>query len=871
MEVENMNGKFFRHTAAGIMSLALILNSSGVVSYPAAKAADSGITINEICAKNSQYAAPDNGFYDWVELYNGTGNTVDISGWGLTDKDTKPYRYTFPDGTSIAPGGRLLVFCDSTAGTTNTSIAPFSLSTSGETITLTDKGGSQVSTVTFGAVAADTSYGQYPDGSGEFYTLTCSPNEANKAPEGSDAVRQPEFSAPSGFYGSEFDLTITAPQGTKIVYTLDGSTPSADSEAYTGPIHIKDRSNEQNVLSARTDISASDVKAPQKNVDKAMVVRAAAVDDAGNVSEPITATYFVGKTYDSYYRNMKVVSLVTDPDNIFDYEKGIYVKGKIFDEENRTAGGWGGWGGMLRPWEMAANYTQKGRDWERVASFELFDNGKPVVAQDMGIRIKGGATRNNAQKSFNVYARLDYGKENFEYDLFDGKAVKVTNGKTITKFDSFTLRNGGNDSSYAFFRDCINQQLASDRDFSIQNTSECMVFIDGEFWGIYQLTEKLSDDYFKNHYDIKKSNVVIVKNNELEEGTEEDLSDWKSLAEMCANSDMSNAENYAKFTEKVDVQSYIDYFAAQIYWNNWDWPNNNFAVWRTNVTDDTNPYADGKWRMFLFDTEYSTNLYEGQQTSPQTDAFARIKQNKDNDSRMFISLLNNAEFKEQFALTMLDLGNYNLTSDKADKLIEYYKSTYRTQVLDTFSRFYSDWLDGAKGEQQFDKEMSAVSQFYKSRFEPAANSLSKAIGVNGELGQLSLYNDSNSGTLTLNTLTFDESLSGWNGKYFVGSKLTLKAAPKSGSRFSHWEVNGKEVTGSTLSLTMERNTEVKAVYDKSVKGDYNGDGSRGVADLVALQNFVLGKDVEIVNADVVEDGLTDSFDLAALRRLLITG
>ena len=185
--------KFYRCTAAGIMSLALALNAAGYTPAPKADAAGNGITINEVCPKNTVTPAPDGGLYDWVELYNSSSSSMDISGWGLTDKASKPYRYTFPSGTVIGAGQRLTVFCDADAGAANASIVPFGLSTSGETLTLTDASGTAVSTVTFEAMASDTSYGQYPDGSGDYFVLSCTPNSANTAPEGSNAVKTPEF------------------------------------------------------------------------------------------------------------------------------------------------------------------------------------------------------------------------------------------------------------------------------------------------------------------------------------------------------------------------------------------------------------------------------------------------------------------------------------------------------------------------------------------------------------------------------------------------------------------------------------------------------------------------------------------------------
>ena len=406
-----------RKTAAGILCLAVLAGTVGAVPVSAA----GNVVINEVCTKNTAYAAPDGGYYDWVELYNGGGSAADISGWGLSDKDTKPYRFTFPEGTTIPAGGHIIVFCDGDAGLNDTSIAPFGLSTSGETLVLTDKNGSNADTLTVDPLASDTTFGRYPDGSSELFVLKGSPKSANTAPEGSNAVKQPEFSQESGFFDSAFDLTITAPEGVTVYYTTDGSDPTTESTKYTGAIRIEDMTNTENRLSMRTDISTNNAAAPKELIDKAAVVRAIAVDSEGRISPVATKTYFVGTTAASYYKDMKVVSLVTDPDNLFDNEKGIYVLGDVYGQNtgsqpgwgwdfpgmggpgqvvidgeqqseekqnnniwggrqinapepnnggnNNPWGGFGGWGGDM--WTVNANFTQKGRDWEREASFEM--------------------------------------------------------------------------------------------------------------------------------------------------------------------------------------------------------------------------------------------------------------------------------------------------------------------------------------------------------------------------------------------------------------------------------------------------------------------------------------------------------------------
>ena len=141
-----------RKTAAGVLCLGIL---AGCLSAMPASAAG-GLSINEVCAKNTTMPAPDGGLYDYIELVNNSGSAIDLGGYGISDKAAKPFRFTIPEGTSIAAGGTLVIYCDSDAGAADATIAPFGMSTSGETITLTTPDGATADTITFGAMTSDS-------------------------------------------------------------------------------------------------------------------------------------------------------------------------------------------------------------------------------------------------------------------------------------------------------------------------------------------------------------------------------------------------------------------------------------------------------------------------------------------------------------------------------------------------------------------------------------------------------------------------------------------------------------------------------------------------------------------------------------------
>lgn len=547
-------------------------------------------------------------------------------------------------------------------------------------------------------------------------------SEDLEAPYEAEGMR---FSVKSGFYDSGFSLSITADEDHQIFYTLDGSIPTAQSSRYTEPIAITDRSAEKNILSAHTDIAqpielANDFK-PRDEVDKATVVRAITIDENGNKSPVVSNTYFVGfdKKAD-YYKKYKIVSVMNDEADLFDREKGIYVLGKTYDDWKKND-----YDPDTPEWFIPANYTQKGRDWERQAAVQFFENGELAASQDVGIRIHGGATRSYSQKSFNIYARSDYGAPKLEYDMFSGKVKSKSGGQPVTVFDTFVLRNGGNDAMYTRFSDKLIQSLVSDRQFLTQGMEPCIVFIDGEFWGQYEITEKMDDDFISSHYGVPARDICVIKKEELSDGREETFAEWQELRQWIQNNDFSGDLAYDELCSRVDMQGFMDYVSAEIYINNYDWGSKNMAMWKSEVIDENNPYADGKWRFIMYDTEYSSGIYG--EALPSDDSFAKLMESDCFLADLFNGAMENEGFRQQFSHTFMEIADKNFDSDRVKAEIDRLSAEYHDIVIATYDRFWSGLIGGYGAESNYNSAVDTLRSFYNKRYEYITNHLKKHI------------------------------------------------------------------------------------------------------------------------------------------------
>lgn len=536
------------------------------------------------------------------------------------------------------------------------------------------------------------------------------PSEAPSEAPAEDTVLIPVFSKEGGFYDNYFSLTLSAEEGTEIYYTIDGTDPrtSRTKYLYEQEIEIYNNTNEPNTYSNITEISLNSYYPPKYNLDKGMHIRAVAKTADGTFGPVITNTYFVGKTA-SYYTDLRVISMVTDPNCLFHPDTGAYMIGSGYYEWKKSKDYV-----KYDPSDVQnkTNYNADGRESEFPVNIQVFENGTAVYSADVGARISGNWSRSSFQKSFRFYARKEYGDSKLRYSFFDD--LTDAEGSPIQKFDKITLRNGGNDH-VLHFRDALTHELAKDTGIDIMASEPYVLFINGEFWGFYLLREKPEDYYIQSHYGIDKDQVTVIKNGGLDSGSEEALEEYRDFCDWASTADMTIGANYNKFCEQMDLQSFMDYIAIETYVNNTDWAFgylNNWMVWRSELIDPDLERADKKWRFILYDLDISSGLYGSHDTSYSYDSLSNIRApwNDFNFPDMLRNLCRNEEFLEAFYQNYCKIIDSCFAPEKVEPLLREYAASYKEATQATHHRYGNSWA-----ADSYDRETEDLFNFYKHR------------------------------------------------------------------------------------------------------------------------------------------------------------
>lgn len=773
----------------GLLSILTVLFLC-MINRAVSSSASKQLVLNEICSSNFTLVQDENGNYtDYIELYNAGSGEISLEGYFLSDDAEMLWKYPL-DAVTLLPGAHYVVWMDNS----DSGRPGFGISRHGEEIFLSRQDtGKIMDSVKVPALVYNTSYGRVQDGEEDWEKMTATAGKSNAEAEllPSVELENPVFSVESGFYDSPFSLEISAGEGDVVYYTLDGSNPTRNSAIYQEPILIEDVSSRENIYSARTDLAPTRDYTPPFPVDKATVVRAVSYREEENtISEIVSEVYFVGYEEKELYDGLSVLSIVTDPDNLFDYDYGIYGNGAAMDEykkygmrDGELAESYIDADGTEHYRYMASNAFHDGKEWEREAAVSYFDEThRHCFTQNIGIRIAGQSTRSSPKKSLNLYGRTIYDENAlFPVDFFKGNAYSTVKLRVAEDI-----------------RDAFLSSLAVDRAVSIQKAEPSVVFLNGEYWGIYDIRERYKEEYLQNHYGVSAGNVWIMDADVAAVGGAEAQEAYQYMYTLITECDLSYDDVYAMICENIDVQSLIDYCCINLYVDNRDVSfSTNTALWRTMEPEDS-AYGDCKWRWMLFDLDDTLHAEP-----------VGMEENALFLEPVVQSLMANEQFRRQFCLTYMDIANTVYSYDKVHEELMRWKETYGKQIILDRRRF----ADAEYSEADLDNDIMEIDDFFKKRFPIAMSDLKEQFGLEKELANVTIaQNSPERGILQINTLTLEGET--WSGQYYTDYPIRLTAVPEEGYYFAGWR---GDVTGAEeqLEVSIPKNgLYVEAIFEK---------------------------------------------------------
>lgn len=407
------------------------------------------------------------------------------------------------------------------------------------------------------------------------------------------------------------------------------------------------------------------------------VIRCAAFDADGNRTTEVYTFVYTAADEDRF--TMPVISVVSDKRNFYSNETGILVPGKLRDEVTKH-GNPKGW----QPWYDNANYYGRGIEWERPISLNVFDeNGSEVLWQNCGVRVSGGYTRVNTQKSLRFYARRDYTPDTgvFSYSFWPGLRGSHT-GTPASFSDTVLLRGGSNNEGNAVFTTPSLLLLLQGTDLDCPAITPVVEFINGRYAGIVTQLEDFDEDFFLVNYGVEKEDLTTMKGTvgellvpagwHVDDGPASEETEFYKMLDFIGDNDMRDDENYSRACEMIDMQNFIEYIAFEMYVGNTDWPDNNMRAWRYNkngydptVTDGIH---DGRWRFLTKDLDLSFGYGSyGYDNDPYSFMRGRSHLRMKN---LFSSLIKNEEFSDLFYTYMYTLAEAVMAPERVEHVFD---------------------------------------------------------------------------------------------------------------------------------------------------------------------------------------------------------
>ncbi len=496
------------------------------------------------------------------------------------------------------------------------------------------------------------------------------------------------------FFAETVLLEMAAPEGARIYYTTDGSEPNTNAKEYTTPIELKE---------------------VQGSFPNCLLLKAKAYYSDGTRSEVITHTFWAHTDIETRFETI-LFSVSGRPEDLTNGPNAIFYED---------------------------NVKQRGKESEREVYIEAINSdGSLIFEQGAGVRPYGGASREASVKSMKLFARKEYDPKHgkFNIDIF---GTMGENGQVMDKYDKLVLRNCGNDFQFAFIRDELNQRLLAQIGYTdCEAVVPAVVYLNGQYNGVYWLHENYCDDFFKDKYGDGEGKYEVLEGNEWYKQVDEEdkenaaaAREFNSSYNQLAYSDLTDEDNYAKLCAFMDVENYLRFYAYNIYINNNDWPQNNYKCYRY-YAGEGERYGenrqDGRWRFLFHDMDYSMGLYEQEETAAGYNNLAHILDEEDERySPLFANLMKREDCKEYFLEEIqhimtgplwernVDLTLDNMNAERQQEMVyffEYLEALKETD--DTIWIWYEEYLKRIDVIKKFAEERKAyMLEFLKEEFK----------------------------------------------------------------------------------------------------------------------------------------------------------
>jgi hypothetical protein len=645
-----------------------------------------------------------------------------------------------------------------------------------------------------------------------FPTHEVAGNDVNLSSQQQDL--NPILSHQAGFYDTSVLLEIQAKPNTIVYYTLDSSEPNQNSYLYTNPILIEEdyvsvdgepvfiQRNNDGIPIGEPSYPISMIIStskgwiqPIEDIFKATVVKVVAYDQDLNSSMIITNTYFVDENMDERY-TFPIMSISTDISNLFDYETGINVPGIFYNAELGEEG----------TSNRTGNYFQTGDEWEKPVHIEYFtSDGSLEFKQNAGIRVHGGLSRKYPIKSYRLYARGSYDEDSyFNYKFFEDKEIDL--------FKRIILRAGGQTYQYTVMGEAAAQSLLKPLDLDMQYSQPIILFINGEYFGIRNIRDRIDRYYLSTHYGMDPDDVTILTGNGyFEDGDTRGAAHYQAIYQFITLKDMSLKKNYEHVQTKIDVDNLIDYYIAELYFGNVDWPQNNILYWRKNVNYNPNaPYGhDGRWRWIVYDVDASFGASWGG-FYPEIESFERLTGENWKTGKLFTSLLKNDEFKAKFIYRLMDLMDSTFEVDRATSIVNEMIDLYKPEIQEHIDRWgypssYATWLNYSERMVEFATRRPSHLEGQMMDYLDLRNLPKHQFIVNM---------DKTMGNIKVNSLVIED-IDTYENEFYDHLMVTMEAIPKDNHRFIGWyDSNGYLMSSNKkIVITPQQAFEFEARFE----------------------------------------------------------